>query len=166
MLAMLVVLGVAMPATGWLAAHVPSVLPVRVEDVLVRFLIAFGQARPPVIVWAWLLSLLAWSCDALFVWLCAQALGIPIPPGVAVLIASGAAVGAALPGAAGYVGTYEPGALTMAAFAGVPVDEALQITLLASCDPVLPLALMGLGSVVVMGVVPALAGLPGRPGRR
>ena len=155
MLALLVVLGVALPATGWVAAHVPSVLPVRVRDVFVRFVLAFGQARPPVIVRAWLLSLLAWSCDALVVWLCAQALGVPIGPGVAILISSGAAVGAALPGAAGYVGTYELGAVTMATFAGVPAEEALQIALLGHAMAVLPLALMGLVSVVVMGVVPA-----------
>ena len=155
MLALLVVLGVALPATGWVAAHVPSVLPVRMRDVLVRFVLAFGRARPAVIVRAWLLSLLAWSCDALVVWLCAQALGIPITPGVAILIASGAAVGAALPGAAGYVGTYELGALTMAAFAGVPPDQALQIALLAHAIAVLPLAVAGLVAVVAMSLVPA-----------
>ncbi len=155
MLGLLVALGLALPAAGWIAAHVPGGLPERARDVLVRFVGAFGLARPPVVVRAWLLSLLAWSCDALVVWLCAQALGIPIPPGVAILIASGAAVGAALPGAAGYVGTYELGATTMAAFAGVPPAEALQIALLAHAIAVIPLAIAGLGAVVVMSLVPA-----------
>ena len=80
--------------------------------------------------------------------------GIAVSPGTAVLIAAGAAVGAALPAAAGYLGTYELGAVTMAAFAGVPADEALQIALLAHAIAVLPLAVVGLVAVVVMVIVP------------
>ena len=91
-----------------------------------------------------MLSLLAWACDSLVIWLCGQALGTPLSPGTAVLIAAGAAAGAALPAAAGYLGTYELGAMTMAAFAGVPADEALQIALLGHAIAVLPLAVVGL----------------------
>ena len=154
MLALLGAIGVALPLAAPIADRLPARLPERVRDVLDRFLRAFAAARPPVVVRAWLLSLLAWSCDVLVVWLCAQALGIAVSPGTAALIAAGAAVGAALPAAAGYLGTYELGAMTMAAFAGVPADEALQIALLAHAIAVLPLALVGLISVVVMIIVP------------
>lgn len=154
MLALLGTIGIALPLAAPIADRLPARLPERARDVLDRFLRAFAAARPPVIVRAWLLSLLAWSCDVLVVWLCAQALGIAVSPGTAALIAAGAAVGAALPAAAGYLGTYELGAMTMAAFAGVPADEALQIALLAHAIAVLPLALVGLIAVIVMIIVP------------
>jgi glycosyltransferase 2 family protein len=154
MLALLGAIGMALPMAAPIADRLPQNLPERARDVLDRFLRAFAAARPPVIVRAWLLSLLAWSCDVLVVWLCAQALGIAVSPGTAALIAAGAAVGAALPAAAGYLGTYELGAMTMAAFAGVSADQALQIALLAHAIAVLPLALVGIISVVVMVIVP------------
>lgn len=154
MLALLGAIGVTLPLAAPIADRLPNSLPERARGVLDRFLRAFAAAHPPVILRAWLLSLLAWSCDVLVVWLCALALGIAISPGTAALIAAGAAVGAALPAAAGYLGTYELGAMTMAAIAGVPADEALQIALLAHAIAVLPLALVGLISVVVMIIVP------------
>ncbi len=154
MLALLGATGIALPLAAPIADRLPARLPERARDILDRFLRAFAAARPRVIVRAWLLSLLAWSCDALVIWLCAQALGIDVSLGTASLIAAGAAVGAALPAAAGYIGTYELGAMTMAAFAGVPADQALQITLLAHAVSMVPLAFVGLLAVVVMIVVP------------
>jgi uncharacterized protein (TIRG00374 family) len=153
----LVILGVTsalLPLASRIADRLPARLPDRPRDILERLLRAFAAARPTVVARTWVLSLLAWGCDALVIWLCGEALGTPLSPGTAILIAAGAAVGAALPAAAGYLGTYELGAMTMAAFAGVPADEALQIALLGHAIAVLPLAVAGLAAVVVMATVP------------
>ncbi len=154
-LALLVGVGLVLPTATQLAARVPARLPSRVRDAIVGLLRAFAAARPGVVTRAWLLSLLAWACDALVIWLCAHALAIPLAPGAAALVAAGAAVGAALPAAAGYVGTYELGALTMAAFVGLPADEALQVALLGHAIAVVPLAVVGLAALVGMSIRPA-----------
>jgi uncharacterized membrane protein YbhN (UPF0104 family) len=158
-LALLVGVGLVLPTAAWLAGRVPARLPSRVGDALVGLLRAFAAARPGVVARAWLLSLLAWACDALVIWLCAQALAIPLGPGAAALVAAGAAIGAALPAAAGYVGTYELGALTAAAFVGLPADQALQVALLGHAIAVVPLAIVGLAALVGMSIRPVSTGV-------
>jgi uncharacterized membrane protein YbhN (UPF0104 family) len=155
--ALLVAVGLVLPLADRIADRLPSRLPAPVLDVLDRLLRAFAAARPRVVARAWLLSLLAWACDALVIWLCAMAVGAPLSPGTAVLVAAGAAAGAALPAAAGYLGTYELGAMTMAAVAGVPADQALQIALLGHAIAVVPLAVAGLIAGAFMLIVPPRA---------
>jgi uncharacterized protein (TIRG00374 family) len=145
---------VAMRTGSWLANHVPTRVPPRIREIAIRLFAALAAARPRVVGRAFALSLVAWSLDALTIWLCASALGIQIPLGIAALIASGAAVGTALPAAAGYVGTYELGAMTMATLAGVPPEVALQIVLLGHAMAVVPLAVTGLVALAAMALTP------------
>jgi uncharacterized protein (TIRG00374 family) len=145
MMVLLGVFGVALRTTGWLAARVPARVPARVRDVLVRLLQAFGATGPSAVLRAWLVSVVAWLLDALVLYLCAQALGVTVSPGAAILISAGGALGAALPAAAAAFGTYELGAVAVSGLVGIPADDALQVALLGH--------IVGVVTIVGMGVV-------------
>ncbi len=142
-LCILVVVGVLLPVAGSVAERLPHAIPDRARDVLDRLLRSLAAAKPPLVLRAWMLSLLAWSGDALVMWLCASALGVELSLGVAALLAAGAAVATVIPAAGGYLGTYELGALAMASVAGLPTDEAIGVILLAHAVAVIPLAVLG-----------------------
>ena len=155
MLLLLVMFGLVLRAAGWMAGHLPAQLPRRARDVAARLLLAFDAARPKVVVRVWLVSLVAWCFDALVMWLCAQALGFPVSPGVAILISSGAALGAVLPAAAAALGTYELGAVALAGTVGVSADQALQVALLAHLVGIVTVLILGAVGAVVVSVTPA-----------
>ena len=152
MLVLLAVFGLVLRTTGRLAGHVPVRLPARFHDVVVRLLGAFHATRPTAIGLAWLVSLLAWVLDAVTIFLCAGALGIPISPAAAILISAGGAVGGILPAASASFGTYELGAVTVATIVGIPADDALQVALMAHVLSVVTILLMGVGGIVLTSI--------------
>jgi glycosyltransferase 2 family protein len=149
MLVLLAAFGLGLRIAGWLSAHVPASLPARLRDVAVRFLDVFHATRPTAIVLAWLVSLVAWLLDAAILFLCARALGIELAPAAAVLLSAGGALGGVLPAASASFGTYELGAITMAGIVGIPVDQALQVSLMSH--------VLGVVSILVMGVIGIVA---------
>jgi uncharacterized protein (TIRG00374 family) len=153
-LLLLVAVGAVLPVAARIADRLPHAIPARAHDIADRLLRALAAAHPPVVARAWLLSLVAWSGDALVMWLCARALGVDLPIGVAALLGAGAAIATVIPAAGGYLGTYELGAMAMAAFAGVPSDQVLGVILLAHAVAVVPLALMGIVAGARMLVIP------------
>lgn len=157
---LLVALVVAINGGTWIAARLPAFVPARVRDIIVRLAAALTALDVRVLGRAYLLSLLAWVCDGAVIGLCAAALGIQLSPGVAMLLATGAALGVALPAASGYLGTYELGILTMASFVGLPSDQAIQVALLAHAMAIVPLAVIGLVALAVMTVNPVAARAP------
>ena len=90
---------------------------------------------------------------------CALALGIPVSPWLAVLLSAGAALGAALPAAAGALGTYELGAVAAAAALGVSADAALQVALLAHLVAFAAIALLGAAGGIAVVIRPSMAQL-------
>lgn len=162
MLGLLLAFGLALRTTGWLAAHVPVWLPLRVRDVLVRLLGAFRATGPSAIALAWLLSLLAWLLDAVVIYLCAGALGVSISPSVAILLSAGGALGAVLPAAVASFGTYELGAVTVAAIVGIPADNALQVALMSHVLGVVTILGMGVIGIVLTSLGAGRATTEGR----
>lgn len=164
LIVLLVALVVAINGGSWIAARLPAFIPARVRDIVVRLAAALTALDARVVGRAFLLSLLAWVCDGAVIGLCAFALGIQLTPGVAMLLATGAALGVALPAASGYLGTYELGILTMASFVGLGSDQAIQIALLAHAMAIVPLSVIGLVALAVMTVNPvARAPEPDQP---
>ncbi len=151
-LMLLAVFGLALRTTGWLAAHVSARLPTRARDVILRLLGSFNSTRPPAIVLASLVSLVAWALDSVIIFLCAGALGISIPPAAAILISAGGALGGVLPAAAASFGTYELGAVTVATIVGIPVGDALQVALMAHVLVVVTIVVMGVAGIVLASV--------------
>jgi hypothetical protein len=146
-----------------LAGHVPRFLPAVMGDILRRLLVAFGAVQARVLAGAWGIGLATWAFDALLMFGCALALGIPVSPWLAVLLSAGAALGAALPAAAGALGTYELGAVAAAAALGVSPDAALQVALLAHLVAFAAIAGLGVVGGLVVVVRPSMAQVGGRP---
>ena len=145
---------------SWIAARLPKAIPARILDVVQRLLLAFGAVRPAVLGRAWAVGLATWSFDALVMWFAARALGIELSPAVAILIASGAALGAALPAASGALGTYELGAVAAAGLIGVSADAALQVALLGHLLALGTMVTLGAIGIVVMSLAPGRAPAP------
>jgi uncharacterized membrane protein YbhN (UPF0104 family) len=80
-----------------------------------------------------------------------------VSPTLAALLSAGAALAAALPAAAGALGTYELGAVAAAATMGVSADAALQVALLAHLVAFATIALLGATGGVVVMVQPSIA---------
>lgn len=94
------------------------------------------------------LTVVTWLIEGTVYWLLAAALGIPVPPPVAMLVAAGTVLATAVPSAPAYVGTFELAATTLAAAFGVPPAQALAWALLAHAVTIVPLAVGGLVSVL------------------
>ena len=106
-------------------------------------------ARPQGIPLA-LLSLAIWCVDGLTLMLIARSVGVELSAldsaGVVVL----ASLGAALPAAPGYVGTFDAGMLLGLHAAGVAGGDAVGVLLLARCLFFVPVTLVGL-AVLLLG---------------
>lgn len=121
-------------------------------DQLDRFATALGGAhRRRVIGLAAFISLAAWLLDATTFWLVAQALGVDLVPAGAMLVAGVTVLGTAVPSAPGYVGTFELAASAVATALGVPGESALALAVLAHVVTLIPVALGGAVSLLVVG---------------
>jgi hypothetical protein len=80
----------------------------------------------------------------------ARSVGVTIDPPAALLIAAVTVLGTALPSAPGYVGTFELAAASTAQALGVAAAPALALAVLAHAMAVLPVAIAGAVSLVVM----------------
>ncbi len=96
------------------------------------------------------LSFLAWPFDALLVWLVSSSINIDISPGAAALISAAAVLSTAVPSAPGYLGTYELAAAAAAQAMGVASSPAFAVALLAHAFTILPAAIAGGVSLVVL----------------
>ncbi len=111
---------------------------------------AGGSHRPVTVIVAFTLSFLAWPLDALLIWLAAASIGIDIGPATAALISAAAVLSTAVPSAPGYVGTYELAAAFAAQAMGVASSPAFAIAVLAHALTILPAAIAGAISLVVL----------------
>ena len=130
-------------------------LPERVGSFLDGLSVA-GRRR--VVAAALATGLAIWVGDGLTFWLAGHALGLPIAPAAAMLIASAVALASVLPGAPGYVGTMEFAAVSAATAVGLGGPSALSLALLVHLVQFAPVTLAGLVAVVVGGQQAALVG--------
>lgn len=110
-----------------------------------------GGHRRLVILGAAGISLVAWLLDGATFWLAAQALDVELGYVGAILVSGIAVLGTALPSAPGYVGTFELAGAAVATALGVPGEEALALALVAHAVTLLPLAVGGGASLVLIG---------------
>jgi hypothetical protein len=144
MLMLLVAFGLVLRTAGWLATHVPAGQPARSPDVVIRLRGAFHATRPATIALAWLFSLPGVGPGAL---------GLQSSPATAILISAGGVIGAILPAASASLGTYELGAVTVAAVVGIPADDALQAALLSHVVAVVTILGMGISGLLLSSVL-------------
>lgn len=122
------------------------------RDVLIRFVDTLGgPSRRKALLTAAIISGVAWLFDATSFWLAGQAVGADISYAGAMLISGVAVLGTAIPSAPGYVGTFELAAAGMAGVLGVPGAEALAMAVVVHVMTLVPMALGGTASVLVMG---------------
>lgn len=124
----------------------------RLREIAARFAASVGgKSHRPAILAAASVSTGAWLLDGLSFWLAAQAVGIELAYGGALLVAGITVLGTALPSAPGYVGTFELAAAGMAGALGVPAAPALAMAVVAHAMTLLPLALGGAVSLALIG---------------
>jgi uncharacterized protein (TIRG00374 family) len=110
-----------------------------------------GRSRRPAILGGAALSVVAWLFDAISFWLAAQAVGVDLSYGGAMLVAGVTVLGTAIPSAPGYVGTFELAAAGMAGALGVAPAPALAMAVVAHVMTLLPMALGGAVALTVSG---------------
>lgn len=155
-LAILVVLFTT--GAGWLGgallrgiAHGPRLIS-RAAAPLASFGSGFGVAgRRRLAAVALAVGLAASLCDAIVLWLVADALGLSLSPAAAVLIAAAVSLSTVLPGAPGYVGTLELAAVGAASAVGMTGPGALAMALAFHVIQYAPLAVAGILVLVTGG---------------
>lgn len=117
-----------------------------------RFAATLGDRsrRTPILAAAGI-SVAAWLLDATSFWLAGQAVGADVSYGAAMLIGGVSVLGTAIPSAPGFVGTFELAAAGMATALGVPGAEALAMAVATHAMTLVPMALGGAVSVIVIG---------------
>lgn len=124
-----------------------TVVAARLEEFAVG-IGAFG--RRPAVLFAGLMSVIAWVMDATLMWLTAASLGVPLEPAEAVLIAGVTVLVTVIPAGPGYIGTYELAATTTAVALGIPAESALAVAILAHALTLLSIAIAGTIALIVV----------------
>lgn len=113
----------------------------------------FGlRANPRAIAASSALSAIAWCVDGVTVWIIARSLGVEIGWEIAMLIATGAALGAILPSAPAAIGTFHLAGTAVGVAMGLDGSTALAIVVLWHTATVVPLIIAGTVSASLMGI--------------
>gem|GEM_PF-324128 len=132
-------------AIGWGAAE-------RFLAILERFALGIGgRSRGRPVAEASGLSIPIWLVDTGVCWLVAVALGVQISPAGALLVVAVGALGTSIPSAPGYVGTYELAASAAGQAVGLPAPTALSLAIVLHAVTLLPVALAGGISLMLLG---------------
>ena len=135
----------AIQAIGWGAAE-------RFLAILERFALGIGgRSRGRPVAEASGLSIPIWLVDTGVCWLVAVALGVQISPAGALLVVAVGALGTSIPSAPGYVGTYELAASAAGQAVGLPAPTALSLAIVLHAVTLLPVALAGGISLMLLG---------------
>ncbi len=132
-------------AVGWGSAE-------RFLTVLERFALGVGgrsRARP--VAEASGLSIPIWLVDTSVCWLIAAGLGATLSPAGALLVVAVGALGTLIPSAPGYVGTYELAASAAGQAVGLPAPIALSLAIVLHAVTLVPVAMAGGISLMVLG---------------
>ncbi len=110
------------------------------------------RANPRAIATSSALSATAWCIDGVTVWIIARSLGVEIGWEIAMLIATGAALGAILPSAPAAIGTFHLAGTAVGVAMGLDGSTALAIVVLWHTATVVPLIIAGAVSASLVGI--------------
>jgi len=110
------------------------------------------RANPRAIAVSSALSAIAWCIDGITVLIIARALGIEFGWEVAMLIATGAALGAILPSAPAAIGTFHIAGTAVGVAMGLSTSTALAVVVLWHAATVVPLVVAGAISTPIVGI--------------
>jgi glycosyltransferase 2 family protein len=110
-----------------------------------------GQSQRIPVAQAAGLSIPIWLVDTTTCWLVAQSLGAGLSPASALLVIAVGALGTSVPSAPGYIGTYELAASAAARAVGLAAPAALSLAIVIHVVTLLPVALAGAASMLVIG---------------
>ena len=97
-------------------------------------------------------SLAAWTCEIVMIILCARAIGLHVPPVLAVVVLLGINLAMAVPALPANAGTFESAAAVVLVFAKVGKSTAVAFALLYHIVQVVPVTLAGLGVLARSGL--------------
>lgn len=124
----------------------------RLLGPLERFAVGVaGQARGASVGQAVAISVPIWLTDSTTCWLVARSLGIDLGPAETLIVVAVGALGTSIPSAPGYVGTFELAVSSAAGALGVPAVQALALAVLLHAITLLPLAIAGAVSLLMLG---------------
>jgi uncharacterized membrane protein YbhN (UPF0104 family) len=126
-----------------------SWLPPRIATAAGHFIQGFSALRSaPLILWVFVLSVLVWVMFMLFYWIVLRACGFSLPVTAALMLTIMTIFAAALPGAPGYLGTFQYATVLALSFFSVPKEEALGFSIVAHLGQLLPVVIVGLIELV------------------
>ncbi len=125
-----------------------------------RLLTAGGQAletfnflkSPGPVAAALGMTLLLWLCYPLSAWYVAEAFGLGLPPGAALLVQSLLTLAVVLPQGPGYIGVYQVAAMVGVQLYGVPESAAAAFATMLWLLSVVPITLVGLPLLWMQGL--------------
>jgi uncharacterized membrane protein YbhN (UPF0104 family) len=100
---------------------------------------------------AFAISVPVWLTDTATCWLVARSIGIDLSPAESLIVVAVGALGTSIPSAPGYVGTYELAVSSAVRAVGAPPELALAFAILLHAVTLLPLAIAGAVSLVMIG---------------
>ncbi len=146
-----IILGGLLAGGGWLRERL-HLTTGATAHLLKRFLSVASATDRSALAGAVALTATAWSIDTLLYLLAGRALGVELRPAQALVILAVASLGTIIPSAPGYVGTFELAASSAAAAVGIAAAPALALAILVHALTLVPLALGGGISALMLGV--------------
>ena len=124
----------------------------RLLGPLERFAVGIGgQAHGASVGQAVAISVPIFLTDATVCWLVARSLGIDLGPAESLIVIAIGALGTSIPSAPGYLGTFELAVSSAAGALGVPAPQALALAVLLHAITLVPLAIAGAVSLLMLG---------------
>jgi uncharacterized membrane protein YbhN (UPF0104 family) len=126
-----------------------SWLPPRLATLVGHFGDGLGALHSvSLIVWASLLSLMIWLALVAYYWVLLRACGFALPVEAALMVMVLTVLGAALPAAPGFVGTFQYATVWALSFFSVSKADALGFSIIAHLAQILPVTIAGLIALV------------------
>ena len=124
-------------------------LPPRLATLVAHFIGGLGALRSvSLVVWTLLLSLAIWLALAAYYWVLLRACGFALPVEAALMVMVLTVLGAALPAAPSFVGTFQYATVLALSFFSVSKEEALGFSIVAHLAQILPVTIAGLIALV------------------
>jgi glycosyltransferase 2 family protein len=159
-LAVVGLLVLALAPHGWIRSMVDRVVErvshrplALVMPKVAAFVHGLLDAASPRTIWPGLaLSFLAWLATAGVFFVAGDALGLQLSPTAVLAIAMAANLGTAIPSAPAGIGPFEFAVVVVGTAAGLDASSALLLGLLSHLLTVVPVCLLGAGSLTMMGL--------------
>lgn len=138
---------------GVLVARLPARLGPRIKETTEHVLDGLAPlSNPPIAVKLVLWSLATWGVNSVTIYLMLLSFNISVPPMAAVVLVVATNLGMAVPSAPGYIGTFELVVVSVLRVLGIAETEAQTFALFYHFVGLVPVALIGVISVLQQGV--------------